>query len=72
MKEKIKFLDAYGRGNFSPPYEAVGLPLEGGWAVMETTYRKRKVSSGAELGALSSTSRPVVRNRLCHFFDQSP
>ena len=51
-KEKIKFPDAYARGSFSPPYEAVGLPLEGGWAVVETTYRKRKVSSGAELGAL--------------------
>ena len=51
-KEKIKFPDAYARGSFSPPYEAVGLPLEGGWAAVETMYRKRKVSSGAELGAL--------------------
>ena len=51
-KEKIKFPDAYVRGSFSPLYKAVGLPLEGGWAAVETMYRKRKVSSGAELGAL--------------------
>ena len=62
-KEKIKFPDAYVRGSFSPPYEAVGLPLEGGWAVVETTYRKRKVSSGAKLGALDhrGSIKPTTR-----------
>ena len=52
MKEKIKFPDAYVCDPFSSPYETVGLPFEGGQAAVETTYRKRKVSSGAELGAL--------------------
>ena len=52
MKEKIKFSDAYVCDPFSSPYETVGLPFKGGQAVMETTYQKRKVSSGAELGAL--------------------
>lgn len=55
MKEKIKFPDAYIRGNFSSSYKAVGLPSEDRRAVVEITYRKRKASSGAELGALTLT-----------------
>ena len=65
MKEKIKFPDAYVCDPFSSPYETVGLPFEGGQAVVETTYQKRKVSSGAELGALltSITRNPIPEQR---------
>ena len=42
MKEKIMFLDAYVHDPFSPPYETVGLPFEGGRAVVETTYIPEK------------------------------
>ena len=51
MKEMIKFTDIYVHRNFPPPNEAVGLLLEGGRAVVATSYCK-KVSSGVELSAL--------------------
>ena len=41
MKEKIMFLDAYVHDPFSPSYETVGLPFEGG-RVVETTYIPEK------------------------------
>ena len=62
MKEKIKFPDAYVCDPFSSPYETVGLPFEGGQAVVETTYQKRKVSSGAELGALNGDGELKVKH----------
>ena len=42
MKEKIMFPDAYVHDPFSPPCETVGLPFEGGRAVVETTYIPEK------------------------------
>ena len=60
MKEKINFPDAYVCDPFSSPYETVGLPFEGGQAVVETTYQKRKVSSGAELGALAGPAKSIT------------
>ena len=60
MKAKIKFPDLTVRDSFSPFYEAVGLPFEGGWAVVEATDRKGKVSAGGELGALHYIVHPMI------------
>ena len=73
MKEKIKFPDAYVHGSFSPSDEVVKLLFEGRRAVVATTYHKRKVSAGVELGALDNVGegrcgQGMMRWRNCQLF----